>query len=213
MQVLERVRARRIIAIVRGLAPEWVLPLSQALYEGGIDLIEVTFAQANPTSFRDTAEAIRAIDRHFAGKVLAGAGTVMSEAQVDLAQEAGAKYIISPHMDPVVIQRTKALGLCSFPGALTPTEIAAAFAHGADAVKVFPAGDLGPGYIKAVAAPLAHIPLMAVGGVNEKNAGDFLRAGAIGLGVGGNLVNKVWIEKGEWTRISELAAAYRKAVD
>lgn len=212
MQVMERVRERRIIAIVRGLAPEWILRLSEALYEGGIDLIEVTFAQAKPDTFAQTAEAIRAIDRHFGGRVLAGAGTVMSEAQVDMAREAGAKYIISPNVDQGVIRRTKEYGLCAFPGALTPTEIAQAHAGGADAVKVFPAGNLGPGYIKAVAAPLAHIPLMAVGGVNEQNAQDFLRAGAIGLGVGGNLVNKEWIEGGQWQRISELAAAYRKAV-
>ena len=84
---------------------------------------------------------------------------------------------------------------------------------GADAVKVFPAGNLGPGYIKAVKAPLSHIPLMAVGGVNEKNAADFMKAGCVGLGVGGNLVNKDWIENGEWEKITALAKEFMKAVN
>ena len=83
---------------------------------------------------------------------------------------------------------------------------------GADAVKVFPASVVGPGYFKAIRAPLSHIPLMAVGGVTEKNAADFLKSGCIGLGVGGNLVNKEWIQNGEWEKITALAGEYRKAV-
>ena len=104
------------------------------------------------------------------------------------------------------------MGLGLYPGALTPTEILTAYEAGADAVKVFPAGDLGPGYIKAVKAPLSHVPLMAVGGVNEKNAAEFMRAGCVGLGVGGNLVNREWIANGEWNRITDLAKEYVKAV-
>jgi 2-dehydro-3-deoxyphosphogluconate aldolase/(4S)-4-hydroxy-2-oxoglutarate aldolase len=77
---------------------------------------------------------------------------------------------------------------------------------------VFPAASLGPGYIKAVRAPLSHIPLMAVGGINEKNAADFMKAGCVGLGVGGNLVNKEWIRDGEWAKITELAKEFTKAV-
>ena len=90
--------------------------------------------------------------------------------------------------------------------------VAAAADAGADAVKVFPASALGAGYIKAVRAPLSHIPLMAVGGVNEKNAADFMKAGCVGLGVGGNLVNKEWIENGEWGKITALAKEFMKAV-
>ena len=78
---------------------------------------------------------------------------------------------------------------------------------------MFPAGNVGPAYIKAIKAPLSHIPLLAVGGVNEKNAADFLRAGCCGIGVGGNLVNKNWIEAGEWEKIIALAKEYRKAVE
>ena len=91
------------------------------------------------------------------------------------------------------------------PGAMTPTEIRQAYAAGADFVKVFPAGTLGSGYIKAIRGPLNNIPLLAVGGVSEKNAGEFMKAGCVGVGVGGNLVNKDWITQGQWDKITLLA--------
>lgn len=213
MTTMEWVNERKIIAIVRGLKTEYMLKLAEALYAGGIDLMEVTFNQKDPASWKDTAAAIRAIGEHMEGKMLAGAGTVITEEQLNLALEAGAKYIITPNTNPELIRKVKAAGACCFPGALTPTEIEIAYEAGADAVKVFPAGQMGPAYIKAVKAPLSHIPLMAVGGVNEKNAADFMAAGACGLGVGGNLVNKAWIEGGEWDKITALAAEFRKAVD
>ena len=212
MTNLEWIQQRKIIAIVRGLAPEYMVKLAEALYEGGIDLMEVTFNQQKPETWKDTAAAIRAVSEHMQGKMLVGAGTVIKQEQLDMAKEAGALYIITPNTNVELIRKVKEYGLLSFPGALTPSEIEAAYEAGADAVKVFPAGSMGPAYIKAVKAPLSHIPLMAVGGVNEKNAADFLKAGCCGIGVGGNLVNKEWIESGEWDKIIALAQEYRKAV-
>lgn len=212
MTTMEWVLARKVIAIVRGLSPEPMLGLSDALYAGGIDLMEVTFNQAKPETWKDTAAAIQAISRHMEGKMLVGAGTVLTQEQLQMAADAGAKYIITPNTNTALIRQVKALGLASFPGAMTPSEIQAAYEAGADAVKLFPAGSLGPSYVKAVRAPLSHIPLMAVGGVNEKNAADFLAAGCCGLGVGGNLVNKDWIDAGQWDKITALAAEYRKVV-
>ena len=213
MTTWEWVQERKIIAIVRGLAPEYMTRLAEALWQGGIDLMEVTFSQDRPDTWRDTAAAIEAIGRHMADSMLVGAGTVLTGEQLQLAVDAGARYIITPNTNPELIRRVKDAGLCAFPGALTPTEIETAYRAGADAVKVFPAGTLGPGYIKAVKAPLSHIPLMAVGGVNERNTADFLAAGCCGVGVGGNLVNAKWIQAGEWEKITELARAYRKAVE
>jgi len=212
MTTLQWVKRSKIIAIVRGLSSECILRLSNALYEGGIDMIEVTFNQSNPETWKETADAIHAIDTNMQGRMLAGAGTVVTEKQLRIAVNAGAKYIITPNTNVNLISMVKAEGLCAFPGAMTPSEIVAAYEAGADAVKVFPAGTLGSSYIKAIRAPLNWIPMMAVGGVNEKNTADFLAAGCFGVGVGGNLVNKDWIRAGEWDKITALAREYRKAV-
>lgn len=210
---VEWVRRRKIVAIVRGQEPRHILELAQAFHEGGIDLVEVTFNQAKPETWKDTAEAIKAIATQMEGKVLAGAGTVLTEEQLHMAADAGARYIITPNTDTALIGKVKKLGLLSFPGAMTPSEILAAYQAGADAVKVFPAGSLGPAYIKAVRGPLNQIPLMAVGGVDLSIAAAFLAAGCAGVGVGGNLVRKDWIEAGQWDKITEVAREYRKAVE
>jgi len=212
MTTLEWVLKSKIIAIVRGLSPEYMIGLADALYAGGIDLMEVTFNQTKPESWKDTAQAIRTVAEYMKGKMLVGAGTVMRQDQLDMARDADAKYIITPNTNLQLIRTVKEYGLASFPGAFTPSEITEAYEAGADMVKVFPAGNIGAAYIKAIKAPLSHIPLMAVGGVNEKNAAEFIAAGCCGLGVGGNLVNKAWIEAGQWDRITALAAEYRKAV-
>lgn len=212
MTILERVQNNKLIAIVRGLQPEHMLMLADALYAGGIDFMEVTFNQAKPETFQDTTAAIKLVGKVMEGKMLIGAGTIITCRQLDMACEAGARYIITPNTNPDLIRRVKNYGLTSFPGALTPSEIYAAYEAGADAVKVFPAGNMGPAYIKAIRTPLNHIPLLAVGGVNEKNAADFLAAGCCGLGIGGDLINKEWVETGEWEKITKLAKKYRKAV-
>lgn len=209
----EVIRERKIIAIVRGLKPDLLLKLAEALYKGGIGLIEVTFAQNAPDTWGETASGIKSIREEFGGEVLSGAGTVMSLEQLKMADDAGAKYIISPNADSAVIKRTKELGLVSIPGAFTATEIAAAYSDGADFVKVFPADGVGPAYIKALRAPLSHIPLMAVGGVNERTIADFLKAGCVGVGVGGCLVRKDLIAEGKFSEITDLARLYVAAAN
>lgn len=188
-----RLTEGRIIAIVRGVASEDMLPLVRALEAGGVRAIEVTFDQRAPESWPDTLRAIRAIADEFNGRVLPGAGTVLTPEQVRMAHDAGATYIISPDVDEAVIAQTRALGMASLPGALTPTEIMRAVRAGCDIVKIFPAGELGAGYIKSIRAPLGHVPMFAVGGVNAANAAEFMRAGASGLGVGGALTDRALI--------------------
>ena len=212
MTPLEYVQQRKIVAIVRGLAPEHIVRLGHAFEEGGIGLMEVTYNQRAPETWKDTAKAIEAVEKEFGDRVLVGAGTVITLEQVRMTYEAGGHYLVTPTTQPEIIRAGRALGLGLYPGAFSATEILTAWEAGADAVKVFPVGNLGPGYIKALKAPLSHIPLMAVGGVNDKNAGDFMKAGCVGVGVGGNLVNKEWIENGEWDRITDLAKSYMKAV-
>ena len=212
MTPLEYVKERKIVAIVRGLSPEYLIRLGHAFEEGGIGLMEVTYNQSAPETWKDTARGIEAVEKEFGDRLLVGAGTVITLEQVSMTYNAGGHYLVTPTTQPEIIRAGKALGLGLYPGAFTPSEILAAYEAGADAVKVFPASCLGPGYIKAIRAPLSHIPLMAVGGVNEKNAADFLKAGCVGLGVGGNLVNKEWIRDGEWEKITALAKEFKKAV-
>ena len=212
MTPLEYVQQRKIVAIVRGLKPEYIVRLGHAFEEGGIGLMEVTYDQKAPETWKNTAAAIEAVEKEFGDRVLVGAGTVITPEQVSMTYNAGGHYLVTPTTQPEIIRMGKALGMGLYPGAFSPSEILEAWNAGADAVKVFPAGSLGPGYIKAVRAPLGHIPLMAVGGINEKNAAEYMKAGCVGIGAGGNLGNREWIENGEWDKVTALAREFMKAV-
>ena len=205
---LNEICKQKVIAIVRGLNKDEAVKAAKALYEGGIKLVEITFNQKAPETFVDTAETIKAIKEEMGDKMLVGAGTVTSPELVRLAAEAGALYIISPDTDVEVIRTTKELGLVSIPGAYTPTEAKQAYNAGADFVKLFPCVGNAPAYVKAVCGPFNHIKFLAVGGVNADNAAEFLKAGAVGVGVGGNLVNKDWIKAGEYEKVRDEAAKY-----
>ena len=204
-EVIRTVRETRIIAIIRGFSPDDCLRLAEAYVEGGIGLVEVTFNQRAPETWKDTAAAIRAIRDRFAGAVRVGAGTVLTEEQLGMCIDAGGEYMITPNVNVQLIRSCVAKGLVAMPGAMTPSEAVDAWAAGASFVKIFPAGSLGPGYVKAICAPLSHIPFLAVGGISPDNVADFLRAGCVGAGVGGNLTNKEWIASGAWDKVAEVA--------
>ena len=211
-EVLNKIFEGKIIAIVRGIHSDEVVGLAKALLKGGISCIEVTFDQSSKEKAEDTLKAIANIRQALGDQVCVGAGTVMTVEQVDAAAAAGAEYMISPNTKAAVIARTKELGKISIPGAMTPSEVADAYEMGADIVKMFPAGILGPGYIKAVKAPLKHIPVAAVGGVNPGNCADFIRAGAVGVGVGGNLVSPQLVKEGRFDEITAIAQSYTDAL-
>ena len=204
-EIESAVREGRIVAIIRGFAPDTCLRLAEAYGKGGIRLVEVTFNQKAPETWRDTAAAIRAIRERFVGAVRVGAGTVLTEEQLSMCEQAGGEYMITPNVNAALIRECVRRGLVAMPGALTPSEAVEAYDAGASFVKVFPAGSLGPGYVKAVMAPLSHIPFLAVGGVGPDNVADFIKAGCVGAGVGGNLTNREWIAAGEWDKIAEVA--------
>ena len=197
----------KVIVVCRGIAEEEIVNVASALYDGGIRMMEITYDQRDPDSWETTAASIGEIAKAFEGRMLVGAGTVTSTHLVELTHKAGGLFIISPNVNTDVIRRTRELGMVSMPGALTPTDVVTAWEAGADIVKLFPISTFGPGYLKAIKAPLSHIPMMAVGGINEKNIADYLAAGAIGVGVGGNLANKTWIDAGEYHKITEVAKA------
>lgn len=206
--IIQAILKHKIIAIVRGAEEDKALKIAQALHAGGIRLVEITFNQKNPDSFVHTANAIRMINDTLGADVMVGAGTVTSVPLVEMAAEAGAKYIISPDTDEAVIRRTIELGLVSLPGAYTASEAKRAHNAGADFVKLFPCIDNAPAYLKALCAPLNHIRFLAVGGVNAANCGDFLKAGAVGVGVGGSLVKKAWIEAEAYDQITAEALVF-----
>ncbi len=203
-EVLKTIEENRIIAIVRGLDHGYT-DLAKALYNGGIRVMELTYNLKEPDTWKKTAQGISDIRTAMRDKMCVGAGTVVSVEMVEMTKQAGGQFVVSPDTNIEVIKKTKKLGMVSLPGAMTPTEILTAHNAGADFVKVFPAGHLGPAYIKALKGPLNHIKLLAVGGVSSKNVSEFIAAGCSGAGVGGNLVNIIWIEASEWNKITATA--------
>ncbi len=199
--------SHKVVAIMRGVSSLQAPQVAKALLEGGICCLEVTFSQGGDLS--DTLRALESIRSAMGDKILLGAGTVMTTDQVRDAASAGATYIISPNVSEAVIAATKELGLVSIPGAMTPSEVVTAKEHGADIVKLFPAGLLGPAYTKALLGPLSHIPVMAVGGITPENTNEFLKAGAVGVGVGGNLIDTKLVSQGKFNEITALAKQYK----
>lgn len=207
-RVIEAIEREKIIVIVRGVAADKLIPLAEAMYEGGIRLLEVTYSADGSVSDEETAKNIEMLSKHFEGRMYIGAGTVITEKQVELTKKAGGKFIISPDTYENVIRKTRELDMVSMPGALTPTEIQKVYRCGADFVKLFPITNLGTEYVKAVKAPLSHIKFLAVGGINENNMADYLKAGVCGFGIGSNIVNKKFIDSGDYASITQLAKKY-----
>ncbi|MBQ2866671.1 MAG: bifunctional 4-hydroxy-2-oxoglutarate aldolase/2-dehydro-3-deoxy-phosphogluconate aldolase [Clostridia bacterium] len=206
--IIQKILEHKAIAIVRGVYGEDCLNLAKALYAGGIRLLEATFDQKSESERIKTAETIKLLCRELGDRMYFGAGTVTTTEMVKLAKSAGATFIISPDTCEEVIKCTVAEGLVSIPGALTPTEIAQAHRYGADFVKVFPANAMGPAYIKNVAAPLSHVRMLAVGGVDGSTIGAYLGAGAVGAGVASCLFKKEWIKNGQWDLITQASKEF-----
>ena len=171
-----------IIAIIRGVTPNECLSITEAVYKAGIRVIEV------PLNSPQACKSIEIMASEFGNKMLVGAGTVLTEQQVVDVKNAGGKIIVSPNMNPKVIQKSKAEGLHSFPGVMTVSECFDALDNGADGLKLFPSDVIGPKGLKAYKAVLPkEIPVFAVGGINESNMKDWIDAGATGFGLGSSL--------------------------
>lgn len=209
---LQTILENKIIVIVRGVAREDLVPLVQAMYDGGIRLVECTYDASGKISDEEIASNIELLAKHFEGKMQVGAGTVLTKKQVELTKKAGGKFIISPDTNEEVIAYTKELELVSIPGAITPTEVATANRAGADFVKLFPIDLYGPKYIKIVKAPLSNGRFLAVNGITAENMNEYLEAGACGVGVGSGIVNKAKIEAKDWAGITELAKKYTQNI-
>lgn len=209
---INKIIENKLVVIVRGIKSEAIIPLSEAMYAGGIRALEITYNASNPAEDEEVANNIRKLTEHFGDKMMIGAGTVLNTKQVELTKAAGGKFIISPNVNVQVIKKTCELGMVSIPGALTPTESVQAYEAGADFVKLFPITNLGSGYVKAMKAPLSHIRFLGVGGIDENNMTEYLNAGVCGFGIGSNIVNKKLVEAEDYDAITELARIYTARV-
>lgn len=213
MEINKKIKENKIIAIIRKVNPDLLLETAKALFAGGIRLMEITFDQSSETGEFDTSRNIEMLSSYFGDKAFIGAGTVMTLKQVEVAIKSGARYIISPNSNLKIIQKTVELGVVSLPGAFTPSEIVTAYENGASFVKVFPAGSLGPSYIKSIRSSISHIPLLAVGGVNENNLTQFMECGIAGVGVGSSLVKKELINNKKFDKLILHTRVFVKQLD
>lgn len=198
-----------LVAVIRRPDPAKINKIADALVSGGVGALEITVD--TPGVFG----MIEELKSEYGGKVLVGAGTVLDEVTAKRAIEAGADFIFSPILDEKTIEMTIRYGKISIPGVMTPTEIVKAYQAGADILKIFPGSSLGPNYLRELRGPLGHIPMMPTGGVSLDNVQEFIRNGAVAVGVGGTLLDKKAVAENRFDIIentaSEFAALIKKA--
>ncbi len=193
--VVAEVENAGIVAIIRMKDPDKVRAVFEAIADGGVTVIEVTM------SVPGAVELIRGLARDLPAGCVLGAGTVLDGETAQQVIDAGAAFVVSPVLRPEVIAACHAAGAAVMPGCFTPTEILDAWEAGADIVKVFPATALGPGFLKDVRGPLPQVKLMPTGGVTLDNAGDWIRAGAVAVGVGTALLDTAAIAAGNYRQL------------
>src|SRR5437868_5515135 len=199
---LRRVLDSGIVAVVCSPVSQQLVEVARALVDGGVGVVEITM------TVPDALDVVRAVRRALGDRLLLGAGTILDPETARAALLAGAEFLVAPTINLDVIRLCQRYDKLVMPGAFTPTEILTAWEAGADVVKVFPADVVGPAFFKAVRAPLPQVKLMPTGGVNLQTAGEFLKAGACCLGVGGQLVDPQLVAKREFDQIRELAKQY-----
>lgn len=204
--VVRSIQETGIVAILRGTKTDELLNIANALYDGGIRAIEVT---CNTPGYIGMIEALT---RKMGNKMVVGAGTVLSPVAAQLVIEAGANFVLAPDLNREVVQLVHQHRKLAIPGITTVSEIMEAYRLGVDIVKLFPAGALGPAYLKDIRGPLNEAAIIPVGGINLNNIEKFVQAGAFAFGVGGELVDKKAIADGKFSLIAEKAKCFVDAV-
>ncbi len=205
-ETIEGVAACGVVAVVRAESAEEALGAVRAVRDGGVLGIEVTFTVPH-------AERIIArLAADLGDSIYLGAGTVTTVEQARMAIESGAEYLVSPGFDAEVVSYTLAQGRPFFPGVMTPSEILAARKVGVQVFKIFPASRLGPAYLKDLKGPFPWIRMLPTGGIDVGNAADYIKAGAMALGVGGKLVDKAAIKAGNWAALTATAQELLRVV-
>jgi 2-dehydro-3-deoxyphosphogluconate aldolase/(4S)-4-hydroxy-2-oxoglutarate aldolase len=205
--ILERVLESGAVAVVRMPDSDQLVRVVEAVLEGGVTAIEITMTTPN------ALKVIEDVARRMGDVVEIGVGSVLDAATAHRAVDAGARYVVSPVLKKEVVDAAHQRGVPAMPGAFSPTEIQRASEMGADLIKVFPADIVGMPFFKAVLAPLPHLKLMPTGGVSLTNAGDWIRSGAVAVGVGSALLDRRAIDEGDYAKLTENARQLRRSVE
>lgn len=205
--VLRRIAEEGLVPVVRASSAEEAVRVVDAIREGGVSVFEITMTVPGAIAVMEE------VARRFGDDAVVGAGTVLDPETARACILAGARFVVGPALHPGTIELCRRYSVAVMPGALTPTEVVAAWSAGADVVKVFPCGAVGgASYIKALKAPLPHIELIPTGGVSLKTAADFIKAGALALGVGADLVDNAAVREGRAASVTEKAREYVRLV-
>ncbi len=206
-EALAKILEEGVVPVIRVSSAQEAWEVSKAIKEGGVSVLEVTMTVPG------AMDVIKEVSQKFGKEVLLGAGTVLDPETARAALINGAQFLVSPSLNLEVIKVSNRYSAVVIPGALTPTEILTAWEAGADLVKVFPIAQVGgPAYIKALQGPLPHIPLVPTGGVNLQNAGEFIKAGAAAIAVGGELVDKKAVAEKKYSIIVDNARRFLEEV-
>ena len=203
---IARVKQSGVVAIMRHTEASLAVEAADALLRGGVDVVEVTLNTAGAT------DMIRQLSAHFGDRMLVGAGTVLTPTAVRQALDAGARFVVAPNTDPKVVALCNQLDVPVVPGAFSPTEVVNAWQIGADLVKVFPVSSVGPRYIRDLRGPLPDIPLVPTGGINVDNVVEYVRAGAVAVGAGSDLVDKGIVDRREFAELERRARLFASGV-
>ena len=203
----DRIMEIGVIPVVRSSSSNEALAAAEAIKAGGIPMVEITMTVPG------AIDVIRTVAARFGNEMLVGAGTVLDPKTAERCLEAGAAFVVAPGLNLDVVRLVRQRGQVVMPGALTPTEVITAWQAGADFVKIFPCGNVGgPAYLKSLRAPLPQVRMVPTGGVNLANAGEFIRAGAVAIGVGSDLVDSKAMAAGRFEVLTENARKFVEVV-
>lgn len=205
-EVLEKVKQLGLLAVIRGPSADLTVKMVEALVEGGVLGIEITY------STPDAEGVVRTLSKKFGDQIVLGMGTLTKPEQALSAKEAGACFIVSPVCEPVLVKAMLASGLLTMAGAFTPTEVLQTYNMGVDVIKIFPGSLGGPAYIKALKGPFPYIPLMPTGGVSAANVAEWFATGVVAVGAGSELCPPQLAKEGRFDEITRKAAEFVQIV-
>jgi 2-dehydro-3-deoxyphosphogluconate aldolase/(4S)-4-hydroxy-2-oxoglutarate aldolase len=205
--ILEKIKALGLLAVIRGPSEELTLQMVEALIAGGVCGIEITFSTPN------AERVVECLAEEYGETILLGMGTLTEPGQVESAKNAGARFIVSPVCDTELVKAMVKSGLVTMAGALTPTEVLHSYRLGSDVIKIFPGSITGPSYIKALHGPFPYIPFMPTGGVNTNNLKEWFAAGVVAVGAGSELCSPDLAKQGRFAEITQRARDFCAAVN